>query len=30
MIGETTSEEEAKRRTKAMKNCPYLLSGGYS
>ena len=30
MIGETTSEEEAKRRIKAMKNCPFLFFGGYS
>jgi len=30
MIGKTTSEEEAERRTKAMGNCPYLLFGGFS
>ena len=30
MIGETTSEEKTRQQTKAMKNCPYLLSGGYS
>jgi hypothetical protein len=30
MIGKTSSEEEAKRRTKAMGNCPYLLFGGFS
>lgn len=30
MIGEATSEENARKRTTAMKNCPYLLSGGFS
>lgn len=30
MIGETTSEEKTKKQTQAMKNCPYLISGGYS
>jgi hypothetical protein len=30
MIGETSSEEKAKKRTTAMRNCPYLLSGGFS
>ena len=30
MSGETSSEEEAKKRTKAMENCPYLLFGGFS
>jgi hypothetical protein len=30
MIGETTSEEKAENQTKAMKNCPYLISGGFN
>lgn len=30
MIGETTSEENAIKRTTVMNNCPYLLFGGFS
>ena len=30
MKGVTTSKEKAEKQTKSMKNCPYLLSGGYT
>ncbi|MFW9904825.1 MAG: hypothetical protein ACFFFH_10875 [Candidatus Thorarchaeota archaeon] len=30
MSGKTTSEEEAKKCTQMMENCPYLLFGGFS
>lgn len=30
MKGVTTSEEKAEKQTKSMKNCPYLISGGYT